>query len=456
MPRYVPCKADNGRLGYRKCAPQLLDEILTLNTVDTCQTLVGHGRGKQQEDGQDVITRRTLTDTSRQVFFASCKELGISVPTWYRNLKNDHKDVGRGKAKLDDCEDCLHWDRSLEPMIKSYLVECKRNLEDKLPGYWKRWDAENNQKEVNKSVTVPFIEAMLRYIAEHVSSNEREDLSQKHRLILHECEAAVLHSFRSTWPRVDQAIGLVDIVKHNHWHFTCRDAARTAYRQEMYSPIAGQRNFLIDFSQSPTLPVGPRQAGTWWFAPARLSISCLGVYIWGESVPKEGIYFMYMSRVMDHTPWYVIAVLDDVVKRLGDATNVTKDVMWSDIGLHFRCYRLWCYWLSHIPWVRNIETKHNYFPGGHGKTKLDGQFGRRERYTQQAALKKVISTPEEVVGILNERAKKVHDTNPTAAMTEYILFSPPPRKELFQKTFDVERRFQLLWYVFYLFGALWT
>ena len=167
------------------------------------------------------------------------------------------------------------------------------------------------------------------------------------------------------------------------------------------------------------------------------SVSCLGLYVWGEGLPDEGKYFMYLSRVMDHTPWYVIAVMEDIAKRLGTTSDVETELAWTDLGTHFRCYRFWAYWLGYVPLTRNVKTGNNCFPGGHGKTRLDGAFGRRQRWTLQMALRQVISSEVDLTDMLNGRARKAREQNPLSPETEFILFTPPSKKELFQKTTDL-------------------
>ena len=100
LPTYVHQAADNGRLGFRKCPRRVMQEVLAANTVDSCQTVVGRGRGRGHEYQEDVPlqTKKVLTDTARQVFMGS-DEFKISIQTFYRNLKKDHPEVGKGKAR---------------------------------------------------------------------------------------------------------------------------------------------------------------------------------------------------------------------------------------------------------------------------------------------------------------------------------------------------------------------
>jgi hypothetical protein len=76
----------------------------------------------------------------------------------------------------------------------------------------------------------------------------------------------------------------------------------------------------------------------------------------------------------------------------------------------------------------------NFFPGGRGKSKLDGGFGKRQRWTQQAALTQVISDAQQLADILNYRAAVAESQNPSAPHMEFVVFEPPSKSTLFQKT----------------------
>ena len=133
---------------------------------------------------------------------------------------------------------------------------------------------------------------------------------------LRKSETDALCKLRVNWDRFEQRVGVLQVVEKYSWHFTCRDVQLNGLRQELLNPTAHQRNILLDFAQAPTLPIGPKQASQWWYANARFSVSCLGFYVFGEGAPAAGKYYMYLSRVLDHTPWYAIAALDHLNEQL--------------------------------------------------------------------------------------------------------------------------------------------
>ena len=65
-----------------------------------------------------------------------------------------------------------------------------------------------------------------------------------------------------------------------------------------------------------TLPVGPNEEGSWFWAQSRLAYSTMGIHVW--------------------TPWYPVAILSDLIARL-DLEGFERITIWSDTGIHFRC-----------------------------------------------------------------------------------------------------------------------
>ena len=448
LPHFMPTKADNGRLGYRQCAPEAFRAVLDENCTESSAPMSAKSR-PITDKSKDVVFRKSLTDSGRQVFLNFCSSLGISLPTWYRNKKSDHPDVRGGKAKLDTCEDCTHWDNSIEPCIHDALKAIKSDLASMSSDYWKKWDDEimptlnaQAEKQISKRVTYEFVQAMARYVRSHKSWDRREAvLGSRKAAQLHQRETNALCTLTIKWGRFEDGhrVGILQVVEHYCWHFTCRDSQTGALRRELLQPAPGRRNILLDFAQSPTLPVGPKQSSRWWFAPSRFSVSCLGFYVWGDGLPPGGQYVMFLSRVMDHTPWYVVAALDHLNTYLPPMSSDCKEeALWSDIGLHFRCYRLWAYWLVHIALTRGHRTLCNFLPGGHGKTRLDGQFGRRSKWTTDIALKHMINDVEQFTRLLNARAAQAHVDNPTSPIVHFVHFEPPPKSTLYDKTLDGE------------------
>ena len=87
------------------------------------------------------------------------------------------------------------------------------------------------------------------------------------------------------------------------------------------------------------MPIGPLESGPMWYAQARLAVTTWGCLVWGQGVAAEKEQHIYLSRVMDRTGPYTIALLDDLLGRL-DLSGTTDIQLWSDTGTHFRSYQV--------------------------------------------------------------------------------------------------------------------
>ena len=64
-----------------------------------------------------------------------------------------------------------------------------------------------------------------------------------------------------------------------------------------------------------TLPVGPVEVSSVWYAQSRLAYSTLGFHIWAEGVEEM---HTVLSRVMEKTVAYSMAALWHVLEQRGD------------------------------------------------------------------------------------------------------------------------------------------
>ena len=74
---------------------------------------------------------------------------------------------------------------------------------------------------------------------------------------------------------------------------------------------------------------------------------------------------------INNAPLFVIACMQHLMARR-PKDNVREEVLWADVGTHFRAYRLWVWWLDALPKERGVNTALHYHPEGHGKHMLDG------------------------------------------------------------------------------------
>ena len=294
-PSFEQHPVNNGRLGYRKMSKDLVRSALVENSVETSKFL----RGNNPAGSGEFDLRRTLTDSSRQVFFESDAPNQVAISTWYRYVCKDHKDIRKGTSKLDVCEDCLAWDRSICGMVQDSVSKLKAELQQIWPTYWDKWEDDR------QPLTLQQVQRLILYIDQHKGWDRRvELLSGSVRDALHRAEAKANKELRIDWSRVDSRAGMEQVVKYYSWHFSTRDNQRRAFKLDTLKPAAGTRYVLMDFAQSLTMPLGPQEGSRWWFATARFSVSVLGFFCMGCKLSASGeIYFV---SIQGHGPYAVV------------------------------------------------------------------------------------------------------------------------------------------------------
>ena len=79
------------------------------------------------------------------------------------------------------------------------------------------------------------------------------------------------------------------------------------------------------------------EAGSWWYANARLAVTVLTVIVWTPT--SERVYYTYASHVLDQSTAFALTCVHDALDRHADAAACTKQVIWADCGGHFRSCR---------------------------------------------------------------------------------------------------------------------
>ena len=299
----------------------------------------------------------------------------------------------RGRRKLDCCDVCLAWDRSIEPLTRSSIARMSAVLKEAREDYWERWRTQelpSMQRGHRSTPCVTFVTKIIRYVETHKDWDGRGEWRSAQLFRVHETEAKVLHQLKRNWAQMKEKASLLKVVTSFGWHFTCRDRQRAQYAEDVSHPQPGTTYIHLDFAMNRTLPLGDREGGRWWYAGSRTSITHLGVYVWGEGAPA-GRYFSYMSEVMDHTPDMVIAIMTDLFQRLGTMSAAQRVVWWADVGNHFRAYRSWAYMMSRAAEGTCQEVVLGYSPAGPGKGRVDGLFGKLNSFVDAGAHKRVFT-----------------------------------------------------------------
>ena len=138
------------------------------------------------------------------------------------------------------------------------------------------------------------------------------------------------HDFPGIWK---EAVEVFD------FHFALKKQVRDAFQAQLDNPSRGFTYVVMDFQELGTLPIGPDEVGDLWYANNRLGYTTFTAMVWGEACGGRRHYFTYISRVVERTTTFTVALLQGLVKRL-DFSTTTHIGWWSDVGVHFRAYKV--------------------------------------------------------------------------------------------------------------------
>ena len=219
----------------------------------------------------------------------------------------------------------------------------------------------------------------------------------------------------------------LDACEH-HFHSVQRQhMCREAWEQCL---PAGSVLIQMDYAENMTLPLGPVEEQTWFWATSRLSVSTLGIYVRYDSQGKEfRRYFHYLSQILDHTALHAATALQDIWKRLGLGAEYKDLHIWTDCGPHYRAY---AFLAAGIELMKSYVSLNNvfyhYFGEHHGKGRNDGQFGLQRRWVEDFTMKKTISTLDELLGALRQGAANTMKSDPPPKGPEYNIVHFRPKK----------------------------
>ena len=370
-------KGRNGRKGFRKLDREVCEKYLTEHSRATSQLYVGRGKRKAGEEVQ-VKVKRALTDSARQLRLQSDFKHACSQATWYRMLKSKMPEFSKCCRKLDVCGKCHDWDESLSRRLHTSLTEWRQTLKTLLPVYWDPWDAkvdslfsEHEQAELSDR----FLIALRNYV-DQGPTRRPDGCSLKQLLELHEAEAAIRHELDTKWARSTEQIGVIELVQMFSVHFLLRDRQNEAFLKDWHTPCPDTVHELLDFKQHDTLPVGPSEKGSWWYANARLQVKVLTVIVW--TATSGHLYNTYASHVLDQSTPFALTCVEDALERSArdGATPGRRQVIWADCGGHFRSCRFLCETLiTSLQQRLELETAEvHFFAEGHGKRALRRTF----------------------------------------------------------------------------------
>ena len=200
----------------------------------------------------------------------------------------------------------------------------------------------------------------------------------------------------------------------------------------LFEQCLGIRRILTEHG---TLPVGPRQVSSEWFALARLGYSVTSFYFW--SAPKADgtkvdVNVTLFSRVMEKSTEYLVACLHECFKRCPELGGFVYAVGYSDGGPNMKNGKLYGsvgykFLKEQDWWSATFQT----FAPHHGKCdQTDGHYSVLRKQFDNAKLKMALVDVCDVVA-MHEAAFKSEARlamgGPKQVMFE---FCPTERKDI--------------------------
>ena len=120
------------------------------------------------------------------------------------------------------------------------------------------------------------------------------------------------------WALGGGELGLRPTVEAFEAHFALRDEWKRWQRQAWHSPEQRTLYAQLDFAEHHSLPFGPIQTGSEWYANARLGVTVLGITVWDTERRQVRTYFSHTS---EQSGIFAASCLYDALWVCGDTTT---------------------------------------------------------------------------------------------------------------------------------------
>jgi len=173
------------------------------------------------------------------------------------------------------------------------------------------------------------------------------------------------------------------------------------------------------------LPVGPIEVSTVWYAQSRLASSTMGLHIWADGVNEM---HTILSRVMEKTVTYTMAVLWDVLNKREGTATFDHFVLWSDGGSNLKNSTV-IGTAGHDMLVKFgwTSAQLNFGAPKHFKTLIDGDFGTLTHVRHLASLRRMLCDVDDVVDVFQVHFAATAVRHPDQPKRFVYNFTPPEK-----------------------------
>ena len=355
----------------------------------------------------------------------------MSLSSWLRHLKAEHPHFSKFKKKVDMCPVCHKYDKLVVPRVEKSIESALRSVQTveqgyfaKLDEFWSSMTAAGKTDPDGKS-SLQFVRGAIQYIDKNMANRRGKRTpdvpgARKHLFDLRESELKALNDLKSV-------LSLLESCEH-HFHSFRR---QHNCREKMEEDLPPDSVIIqLDYAENLTLPLGPVEEQSWFWATARLSFSTLGLY---ASFHKEGhqhkVYFHYVSQILDHTALHASVALKDCIRRLALPSSCKTLQIWSDCGPHFKAYAFVATAVDILQTHPQITAVYfNFFGEHHGKGRNDGQFGLQRLWLEAYSARHVVSSADTLLTALREGARETMLSDPPPVGPQYEIAHFHPSK----------------------------
>ena len=377
-----------------------------------------------------LVRCRCLSRSNRKLWrLSGDMQTLMSLSLWKEHLKKKHPEFIKFKKKVDMCPICHKYDKLVVPKVRKAISEALLQITKVAPDYfatlekmWAEWEAAG-QTDPDGKCSLQYVRTAVEHIDATLAARRRTPVSNQpsarsFRLELKEAEAKASNLLKGELQTLEAC--------EHHFH-SWRRQHRERERLETELPATAVL-VQLDYAENLTIPVGPVEEQSWFWATARLSVSVLGFYVrFWEDGKLRSLYLNYVSQILDHTALHAALALKDVVAKLPSAEAADLHV-WSDCGPHFRAYAFVATAIDLLENSSWSSVTFHFFGEHHGKGRNDGQFGLQKKWLDSYASRCVIGTVPELLRALREGAESTMTLDPPPAGPEYKIVHFHPDK----------------------------
>jgi hypothetical protein len=159
-------------------------------------------------------------------------------------------------------------------------------------------------------------------------------------------------------------------------------------------------------------------------------VSILSCHSRGTNHTEAGTVYTFASRVLEKSAHYAVALLEAICARL-DFNGVKRLLIWSDTGPSFRAQRFLATIACHFTFVHKLPIVLLYHLEHHGKTSVDGYFGKLSRWAYDGSMRGTLNDIDSLVSCWQQQAAaQVAEATSPRPVEVFVNFVPPPKKDV--------------------------